>query len=161
TCIFCHNTAPYFSSLLGELYGRRAPSYQGEVVDRLLPSGMRSSIAVRDAPALTRALADELGFLSAPPLAQGDASPDTLKEALSVTIHATRERFTTSHLVEVGIGCESCHGGSREHVASVAKRPTFEIRSATLQARPSEWEEKNRAPVRARAINRTCARCHQ
>ena len=41
TCIFCHNTVPYFDALWGELPGPGAPTYQGEVVDRLLPRERR------------------------------------------------------------------------------------------------------------------------
>src|SRR5438105_1681463 len=37
TCVFCHNTTPYFDATWGELHGPGAPAYQGEVVDRLLP----------------------------------------------------------------------------------------------------------------------------
>ena len=38
TCVFCHNTVPYFDDIWGALASARArPAYQGEVVDRLLP----------------------------------------------------------------------------------------------------------------------------
>src|SRR6185503_3178476 len=29
TCIFCHNTVPYFDDVWGQIYGRGAPGYQG------------------------------------------------------------------------------------------------------------------------------------
>jgi hypothetical protein len=41
TCIFCHNTVPYFDDVWGALHGPGAPGYQGEVVDRLLPPDRR------------------------------------------------------------------------------------------------------------------------
>ena len=41
TCVFCHNTVPYFDALWGELAGPGAPGYQGAVVDRLLPRERR------------------------------------------------------------------------------------------------------------------------
>ncbi len=45
TCIFCHNTVPYFDDMLGALADPRVGPYQGEVVDPLLPSARR---ALRD-----------------------------------------------------------------------------------------------------------------
>ena len=41
TCVFCHNTVPYFDALWGELGGPGAPVYQGTVVDHLLPRERR------------------------------------------------------------------------------------------------------------------------
>ena len=46
TCVFCHNTVPYFDDVWGALYEQagtlgRAPGYQGEVVDKLLPPHRR------------------------------------------------------------------------------------------------------------------------
>jgi predicted CXXCH cytochrome family protein len=155
TCIFCHNTVPYFSSLLGELYGPSAPGYQGEVVDRLLPVERRSPLAVTRADDLVRAAGDELAFLGA------RERPDDVPRALDAALRATRKGFDASHLVEVGIGCESCHGGSREHVADVRTKPSFEIRSSFVRALPSTWEERHRPEARARAVDRVCARCHQ
>jgi predicted CXXCH cytochrome family protein len=160
TCIFCHNTVPGFSSLLGELYGPRAPSYQGVAVDRLLPGSRRASLAIRDAAGLERAATAEAEYL-APGGGAGDGSGDHLSGVLAGAIRTTRERFNASHFVELGIGCESCHGGSREHVAQVARRPTFETKSPLFDVRLSAWDEKHRTPDRIRVINRTCARCHQ
>src|SRR4029079_15272972 len=56
TCIFCHNTVPYFDDLCGALYGSGAPSYQGEVVDRALPATRRLRYRATDPGALMRAL---------------------------------------------------------------------------------------------------------
>ncbi len=69
-----------------------------------------------------------------------------------------RRDLTPAHFVEVGIGCESCHGGSREHIKSDRVRPDFVPRSAFLRVRPPPGASE---PTRAEAINRTCARCHQ
>src|SRR5262249_61340796 len=56
TCVFCHNTNPMFDSMWGALYGRGAPGYQGEVVDRLLPADRRWSFEVTDDARLRAAL---------------------------------------------------------------------------------------------------------
>src|SRR5207237_147418 len=82
TCIFCHNTAPYFSSLFGALLGRGARKYQGAVVDALLPPDRAWKYEVADAGALEAAIAEELAFL------KSTASP-----RLANAIEVTRERF--------------------------------------------------------------------
>ena len=46
TCIFCHNTVPYLSTVLGALAGPGTPPYQGEVVDPLLPAERRQDFAI-------------------------------------------------------------------------------------------------------------------
>jgi predicted CXXCH cytochrome family protein len=106
----------------------------------------RASVAAAD---------DELRFLGS------TESPREVRPALDAVLRATRTGFAGSHLVEVGIGCESCHGGSREHVDNVERKPSFEIRSSFVRALPSPWEAVHHAPTRVRAINRACARCHQ
>jgi predicted CXXCH cytochrome family protein len=148
TCIFCHNTVPYLSSILGELAGSATPPYQGEVVDRLLPPSRRWSFQITDARGLEKALAVELERLGA----AGDPTPRHL-------VDVTRARFDGRRLVEVGIGCESCHGGSRAHVEDFTLAPSFEVRSPLVrQVPPAPLSEKQ---LRAQRINRACARCHQ
>ncbi|HEY8925269.1 MAG TPA: hypothetical protein VIU64_12865, partial [Polyangia bacterium] len=63
TCIFCHNTIPYFDDLWGALHGPGAPGYQGEVVDRVLPERARLAYRVRDGEALLPALDEEIATL--------------------------------------------------------------------------------------------------
>jgi predicted CXXCH cytochrome family protein len=159
TCIFCHNTTPYFDATWGELYGRGAPAYQGEVVDRLLPRDRRWRFELRGpgAPAgeaaLLHAIGDEVTSVGGDPA----AASGERRLALARGIGELRRRFSASHLVEVGIGCEACHGGSREHVADPRLLPDFAPRAAFLDARP----ETAREVTRAEEVNRVCARCHQ
>jgi predicted CXXCH cytochrome family protein len=146
TCIFCHNTVPLLSTVLGALAGAGATPYQGEVVDPLLPVDRRAQWVVTDEKALGTALDAELARLGA--ARSGKATP-------RAAIAATRGNFRRAHVVELGIGCESCHLGSAEHVRDPRKLPSFEPRSAAFEVRYPAREG------RAARINRTCARCHQ
>ena len=152
TCIFCHNTEPYFSDMLGGLLGplsrqeRRRVAYQGELVDPLLPPGERTHVAVDDEGALRRELQGELERLGA--RGEGDA-----RALARQAIEATRARFTAKDLVEVGIGCESCHGGSKEHARDPSVRTSFAPHAPGFHFEPRASD--------AERVNRTCARCHQ
>jgi len=157
TCIFCHNTVPYFDDTWGALYGRGAPGYQGEVVDKLLPPARRFVFDV--APAGERALAEavsvEVAVVGAPPGGEGPRG-----EVLKQGIHALRTRFGAPHLIEIGIGCEACHGGSRAHADDPQILPDFAPRATFLQERPAD-PRGDGGVTRAEWINRACARCHQ
>jgi predicted CXXCH cytochrome family protein len=167
TCIFCHNTEPYLDVMLGALAPAGA-SYQGEVVDALLPEDRRRHFVVSDAEALRAALAPELRRLG------GHAPDGASVPAIALSaIRQLRTRFDARHLIEVGIGCESCHGGSAEHVRNWKTRPSYlphapflATSSAPADAPRLTAQRKAAAPAdeaaaRAQAINRTCARCHQ
>ncbi len=151
-CIFCHNTLPQLSTLLDDVYGPRAHSYQGSAsVD--LPDDKRPRYLVSDENALKSALSAELRTLGKP----RDTEHYDLKRALTVSIDGTRDGFDEQHLVELGIGCEACHGGAREHVQNpTAVRPTLALRSEFLQVTTPTGGE----PTHAQDINRTCAKCH-
>lgn len=152
TCVLCHNTYPLFGSLWGALHGPGAPSYQGETVDRVMPADRRWSWRVTDPAAMAEALRAEMQALGAP--AGGGDGP--ARALLADAARTLRERLVPSKLIEVGVGCEACHGGSREHVSRNDVRPTFEPRSRFLAAAPTP------APATAADwINRACARCHQ
>ena len=183
TCIFCHNTIPYFDDLWGALAGPGGPRYQGEVVDRVLPEARRMRYAVADRAGLTRALDEEVAVLetgsraaSGAPLASGaalssaaavtsagagPAVSDPVRAALHQAMRAARSRFEPRHFVEIGIGCEACHGGSREHVAHPSRHPTFEPRAAFLTVSPPRGPRGASATSAAEWQNRACARCHQ
>jgi predicted CXXCH cytochrome family protein len=148
TCIFCHNTVPYFDDMLGALADPKVGPFQGEVVDPLLPPARRARYEITDAGGLHRAVADELAVLGAH--GSGQEAADLLR--------ATRARFDGGKLVEVGIGCESCHGGSVEHVRHNATKPSYEPRARFLRVTAPVGEGGS---ARAVAVNRVCARCHQ
>lgn len=154
-CIFCHNTAPTLSLLLDDLYGeygQRAHSYQGSASVEL-PDDKRPHYAVSDETALKRALSAELSVLGS----SRDISGYGLKRALTVSIDETREAFDERHLVELGIGCEACHGGSREHTQNPgAVKPSLSLRSDFLRVTSASGAE----PSHAQDVNRTCAKCH-
>lgn len=160
TCIFCHNTPPYLSTVLGALAGPGAKPFQGQVVDPLLPRERRAEWRVTDERALSSALGRELSRIGA-----REARP-TLPSAIA----ATRSSFRREHLVELGIGCEACHLGSAEHVRDPSRLPTFEPKSAFFEVRwpslgaslsPASRGALGSAELRAARINRICARCHQ
>jgi predicted CXXCH cytochrome family protein len=151
TCVLCHNTYPLFGSLWGTLFGPGAPSYQGETVDRVMPADRRWAWAITDPPAMAAALRAEMRALGGHP--DPGADPRAL---LADAARTLRARLVPAHLIEVGVGCESCHGGSREHVLRTEVRPSFEPRSPFLAARPTPSPATD-----ADWINRACARCHQ
>ncbi|MEI9950357.1 MAG: cytochrome c3 family protein [Pseudomonadota bacterium] len=151
-CIFCHNTAPALSLLLDDVYGERAHSYQGSASVEL-PDDKRPRYVVSNEPALKRALGAELSYLNKP----RDTANFDLKRALTVSIDATRDAFDEQHLVELGIGCEACHGGAREHARDPGSvRPTLSLRSDFLRVTTATGAEPNHA----QDINRACAKCH-
>jgi hypothetical protein len=153
SCVLCHNTAPTFLSLWGALFGKGAPAYQGELVDALLPEGRRWGLLVTDLKALRAAVVDEVNRLGG----AGDAPADT-PALLRQGIVTMNQRFGAEHLLEIGIGCEACHGGCREHVQQPRVSTLYEPRSSFLRVQSAP----GRGPItRAEAINRTCARCHQ
>jgi predicted CXXCH cytochrome family protein len=150
TCPFCHNTVPLLSTLFGALDGPKAPHYQGEVVDALLPDDRAFRYSITDEAGLTSAVSREMTRLGA------DAPAGNLHATLRGAISGTRNRFTGSKLLEVGIGCESCHGGCREHASDPWVRPSLLPRAPYLSVR-----EGNDAPLPADVENHVCARCHQ
>ncbi|HVZ87716.1 MAG TPA: cytochrome c3 family protein [Polyangia bacterium] len=179
TCVFCHNTVPYFDDTWGALYDQMgtpggfpippaeaplgeaelrqrahgAPGYQGEVVDTLLPAArrFRFQVAGGGEPALTAAVAAEVVAVGGTPFGGGGQA------ALAHGIHELRGRFAARHFVELGIGCEACHGGSREHADDPRVLPDFAPHSPFLASVPEAGGEV----TRAERINRACARCHQ
>jgi predicted CXXCH cytochrome family protein len=143
TCIFCHNTAPYLDVMLGGLVDRHA-AFQGELVDPLLPRAMRAKIVVDDRGALDGALEDEVEHLAG-------TRPEASDNLAWKTIGSVRDHFSAKDLVEVGIGCEACHGGSKEHARDPSIHTSLAPHGAGVRFDDPTHED----------VNRTCARCHQ
>ncbi len=155
TCIFCHNTVPYLSTILGALSGSRIRNYQGEVVDANLPMDRRWSILITDSTELRNALAAEIRFLRHSSVPELLPLPKLIRTALT----STSALFNETHLIELGIGCESCHGGSQEHVEHPWMfNPSFEPHSGFLRTKPQVLSSQ---ALHAQQITRVCARCHQ
>ena len=137
TCIFCHNTAPGIALLYDDLSGIERPPYQGSAPSNLL--GKRKlAFSVTDPDGLATALGTELERIGAP-------AADT---TLGAAMHGTWKHFDREHLVELGIGCETCHGGSREHARDPSRLPSFAPESPLFSVSPKPGQ------------NHACARCH-
>jgi hypothetical protein len=149
TCIFCHNTVPEVDRLLSAIAEPSARAYQGESVDPWLPNERKSRVRVTDGEAFAQVMTAELGRLLGrrPPL-RGGATQMARR-----AIDGVRAGFDGEALVEVGIGCEACHGGGRDHAKDPNLRPTFLPTAPWLDvAFPSGGKQ---------AEVRVCARCHQ
>jgi predicted CXXCH cytochrome family protein len=152
TCIFCHNTEPYLDSTLDELYGPHSPGYQGSA-SIALPRNKRFRFEITDEEGLRDRLSDELHFLGAPRY-RGSDKPQAW---LAATMAQIRRHFGTKQLLEVGIGCEDCHGGSKQHADDpLHVKPSFAVRSDFMRVDTPD----GRAPDHAQNINRACQRCH-
>ena len=150
-CIPCHNTLPLATMLYDELYGKGLPSYQGKLSDRVLPADRLWTARSRDDAALARALSDEIRFL-------GGEQPEnpSLRATLPAAATASERYLDDKKLVELGIGCEACHNGSRTHAADPEVLPSFGVESPLLAVEPPAGQ----SATRAQWINRTCAKCH-
>ncbi|MDF3068397.1 MAG: hypothetical protein K0R38_3998 [Polyangiaceae bacterium] len=150
-CVLCHNTAPQLVGLYDELYGAGSPSYQGSASNEL-PETKAFRYVVDDAAALRQELGKELAVMGA-----RGRLPESATQALEVAISNTRERLDESHLLELGVGCESCHGGARAHAEAPHRfDTTFALQSSFMHVETAS----GRAPSDAEDVNRACARCH-
>ena len=150
-CIPCHNTLPLATMLYDELYGKGLPSYQGKLSDRVLPKSRVWSTRSRNDAALASALHDEIRFL-------GGEQPEnpSLRATLPAAATASEVYLDAKKLVELGIGCEACHNGSRAHAADPTVLPSFAVESPLIAMEPPGGQ----TATRAQWINRTCAKCH-
>ncbi|MBA2543976.1 MAG: hypothetical protein H0V17_30315, partial [Deltaproteobacteria bacterium] len=110
-CIACHNTLPLATNLYDDLYGPDLPGYQGKLSDRTIPKQLAWTARMRDDDGLSSALRSEIAFLGLEPTGSGARA--LIKEAAA----ATQDKLDGGKLVELGIGCEACHNGSRAHAA--------------------------------------------
>ncbi|HEY4181648.1 MAG TPA: cytochrome c3 family protein [Kofleriaceae bacterium] len=150
-CIPCHNTLPLATMLYDDLYGPDLPAYQGKVSDRLLPRSLIWTAHSLDDTKLASVLHDEIKFLGG----EQPADP-SLHAALPAAAIATETYLDGPKLVEVGIGCEACHNGAKQHVADPTIKPTYAATSDVLAVVPPGGG----TGTRAQWINRTCAKCH-
>ena len=150
-CIPCHNTLPYVTMLYDELYGPGLPGYQGKLSDRVMPENRIWPAKAKDETGLARALSDEIRFLGAAPPENA-----ALRAVLPAAANAMRKYLDGGKLVEIGVGCEACHNGAREHSIETSVTPTFEPRSGLVGISPP----RGQAGTRAQWINRICAKCH-
>lgn len=150
-CVPCHNTLPQITMLYDELYGPGLPGYQGKLSDRVMPPHRTWPAKTLDEVGLTAELTEEIKFF-------GGAPPETpaLRAALPAAANAMRKYLDASRLVEIGVGCEACHNGAREHAAEPSVTPTFEPRSSLVGIEAP----RGQTPNRAQWINRACAKCH-
>ncbi|MEO8700875.1 MAG: ammonia-forming cytochrome c nitrite reductase subunit c552 [Kofleriaceae bacterium] len=149
-CIACHNTLPLATYLYDELYGPGLPGYQGKLSDRLLPKRLAWPARARDEAGLARALAAEITFLGGEPPGGG------VRALLAASATTSQRRLDGTKLVELGVGCEACHNGSRAHAAKPELRPAYAIQSSVIGMAPPPGQ----AGTRAQWINHTCSKCH-
>lgn len=153
SCIFCHNTTPYLTTLYDDLGGGRG--YQGAVPSNLLPPDRQLRFEVLDWAALTHEVEGELARLKWPRSSATEPADGSHHPLLRAAVHATRERYDVGDFVELGIGCEACHNGSAAHARDPSLLPSYAPTSSLVSVRTSHGEL-----TRAEAINHTCARCH-
>lgn len=147
TCIFCHNTEPYILDLLGAFVPGKVPPFQGEIVEPLLPKPRRWTYRITDPKEFTLAIGSEMDRIGGR-LPSGDLDA-VVKDAIA----STRTAFDGKDLIEVGIGCEACHGGSKAHARDPRSKTSLVPRASFLAIDGKQ--------THAQAVNRTCARCHQ
>jgi len=150
TCIFCHNTVPELDRLVGAVAGRAARPYQAEQVDSLLPAPLRSQVQVTSDALFARDVDAEIAHLGG----RAASSAVDAKGRARVAVDAVRAGFDGSSVVEVGIGCEACHGGARAHAFDPRVHPSMEPQAPWLHVSTPR-------PSSALSQNRMCARCHQ
>jgi predicted CXXCH cytochrome family protein len=150
-CIACHNTLPLATMLYDELYGPGLPSYQGKLSDHVLPRSRLWTAVTRDDSALAKTLEDEIAFL-------GGKVPSlsSAHELLPVAAKTSEAQLDGSHLVELGIGCEACHNGSKDHANEPKLKPAFDARGSVVGVVPPHGQ----TGTTAQWINHTCAKCH-
>lgn len=153
TCIGCHNTFPYFDMLLDDLAGAEAGSYQGSISDDLLPPGRAFVARATSESALSRALAEELGYVRGAEVQLGEMK---VSDALSRSIRTIEQELDGRHLVEEGVGCEACHGGAAAHARDPSVLPTYSVVSPAIAVQSDD----DTPFTGAQAKNRVCARCH-
>ena len=162
TCIFCHNTdARTSTAVCDELHGPAArPATRARWSTGCCRASAAGAFEVADAAG---ARARRSPTRSPPSAGRGPRRPGRRRATTLLRARHPRSCARASaraHLVEVGIGCEACHGGGREHVDDPRRAP--DVRAAQpVPARRAQPARRAATPTRAEWINRACARCHQ
>jgi len=153
TCIFCHNTPTYLSTVLGALAGPGSKPYQGEVVDPLHAArSARRMDRDRCREALVRARGRARAHWREAKVSHGGAGH--LRDAQLVSSRAPRRarhrlRGLPSRL--------------REHVADPRRLPSFEPRKRLLRREmagpPRRKALCSYAPCASTASARAVIRC--
>ncbi len=149
-CVPCHNVMPLATYLYDELYGPKLPPYQGKMSDRVLPRDKTWTARAVDDGRLAAMLAGEIRFFGGTPVA---TDTHALLAEAAVT---SNDRMTGDKLVELGVGCEACHNGSKAHAADPTRLPAFAARGDVVAVDPPRGQSGSRA----QQINHQCAKCH-
>ena len=131
SCMPCHNTLPYLLRLA-------APGRFG------FPDADLHVDLARWLDAFSTEMSSARAAVTTHPL----SLPDTL-------------RLGPDNLVTMGISCEACHFGARDHVKDNERLPVFGPQSDVLQVSPADRrtsaELSRKNPY---AVNHICAQCH-
>ena len=135
-CNYCHTTFPLGDTIV------RFPTLVG-----------------RHAPAELHWLSSDYLTEAHPELLDPDVDTSALTDDQVNTGVATAMRFEApDKAVTLGVSCEACHLGSREHAAEERDEPEF------FPTSPNLWIDDERdvdeTKSRHNAINWACARCH-
>jgi predicted CXXCH cytochrome family protein len=149
TCVFCHNTIPFLTISFDEIGSIDRP-YQGHTPSNLLGPSRRLRFTIDDPNGLAASVREELERIEAD---KPDASSS--RALLESAMRETYAHFDRKDVVELGIGCESCHGGSREHVKKPSLRPSFVPTTSLFSVRDGDGPLSHAA-----SVNHACARCH-
>ena len=162
TCIFCHNTTPYFDSIWGELYGPRRAVLPGGGGRSAAPA--RPALAVRPARQRTRGPASRRCWTRSrprsPPSAarRETAGSGDRRTALAHGIGELRAAFRAAPLRR---GRHRLRGLPRRQPRA-RRRPAGPPRLRAAQRVPGGAARGGpREVTRAEQVNRVCARCHQ
>ncbi|QDU30726.1 Doubled CXXCH motif (Paired_CXXCH_1) [Anatilimnocola aggregata] len=134
-CSLCHTTLPEADRLLLDTYP---------------PAGNRSPLQVSLWPLLEQSLPRLV--------ANGNTHPALNEQELLPLLDEMRRQISAERTVSLGISCEACHFGGREHAQANGKAPPrFVPCSPHLVEASRVANQLGRTPSN---INHVCGRCH-
>ena len=134
-CNTCHTTFPLADLIV------RSP----QIIGQHLPHKVNFSVS------------DYLKNTHPEVLKQGKYSSETTRPKFSEMIAVTKDWEAPEKAVNLGIGCEACHLGSKPHVADANKKPDFFLRSPYLHLEDLAEKDFGRNQTN---VNYVCGRCH-